>query len=39
MASAAFGLTKNRLTVSGPGEGAANRLAREIRAALGIPEA
>jgi CubicO group peptidase (beta-lactamase class C family) len=34
----AFGLTKNRLTVSAPGEGTTLRVARELRACLGIPE-
>lgn len=33
----AFGLTKNRLTVSLPGEGATARLAGELRSCLGIP--
>lgn len=34
----AFGLAKNRLTVSAPGEDVAGRLARAIRESLGIPE-
>jgi CubicO group peptidase (beta-lactamase class C family) len=34
----AFGLTKNRLTVNMPGEGTTSRVARELRACLGIPE-
>ena len=34
----AFALTKNRLVVAPPGDGAAIRVARETRAALGIPD-
>lgn len=34
----AFGLTKNRMVTSAPGEGTANRVATAVRAALGIPE-
>jgi CubicO group peptidase (beta-lactamase class C family) len=35
----AFALTKNRLAASAPGEGAAERVAAELRRVLGIPEA
>jgi len=34
----AFGLVKNRMTASPPGEGTADRVARAVRGALGIPE-
>lgn len=35
----AFGLVKNRVTMNAPGQGTAERVARTVRAALGIPEA